>query len=167
MECWLPAFTVRTILPQQLENKQKLLLLSSFAKSTLATYGTGLAKYHIYCDTIALPEIYRAPTTTTILAGFITFLSGSYSKSAIVNFVAAVKAWHLINSLPYDINTVVIHKLLQGAQRIQPLPLPKREPLTVTNLARLLQHLNLENYEQAATAACLTTIFYSCARVGE
>ena len=72
----------------------------------------------MYCDTIALPEVYRAPCTTNIVAGFITFLSGSYSKSAISNFLAAVRAWHTVNMIAYDIDDKIIQNLLRGATRI-------------------------------------------------
>lgn len=143
------------------------LALNAFAPSTRMTYGTGLLKYHIYCDTIALPELYRTPCTTTILAGFITFLSGQYSRTAIGNFLAAIKAWHTIHFIPYEIDEKLINNLLKGAQRIQPLPLPKREPITVDYLNRILQHLDVTKPEQAAVAACLTTTFYTCARLGE
>ena len=164
---WLPALTTHSILPENLLIQQKELALSSFAPSTLATYGTGLAKYHNYCDTIQLPEINRTPYHTNILAGFITFLSSNYSKSAIINFISAVRAWHLINNIPYDVQENTIKILLQGAAKVQPLPRPKCQPLTKQHLSLLLQNLDCHKHEQAAVAACLTTTFYMCARLGE
>ena len=167
LEKWLPAIQTRSNLPSDLLDKQKQLSLSAFATSTKATYGTGLLKYHMYCDTIALPEVYRAPCTTNIVAGFITFLSGSYSKSAISNFLAAVRAWHTVNMIAYDIDDKIIQNLLRGATRIQPLPLPRRRPITTSELTLILQNLDTSKPEQAAVAACLTTTFYSCSRLGE
>ena len=158
---------MRSQVPIELRNSQKQLALASFAHSTKSTYGTGLAKFHNYCDTIGLPEINRTPCTTTILAGFITYLSGFYSKSAINNFIAAVKAWNTVNMIPIDIDDKIINTLLKGAAKIQPLPLPRREPLTVQQLRCILSHLNLACHEQAAVAACLTTTFFCCARLGE
>ena len=167
LEKWLPAIIPRSSLPSELLNKQTQLALKAFAPSTKSTYGTGLLKYHSYCDTIALPEIYRAPCTTTILAGFITFLSGQYSKTAINNFLAGVKAWHTIHFIPLEIDERIINNLMRGASKIQPLPLPKREPVTTEYLAKIIEFLDVTKPEQAAVAACLTTTFYSCSRLGE
>lgn len=109
----------------------------------------------------------RAPVNTTIIAGFITYLSGFYSKTSIINFVSAVKAWHIVNLIPIDLNDKIISTLIKGAANIQPLPLPKRKPLQVDELAKILENLNTQIPEQAAVAACLTTVFFSCARLGE
>ena len=158
---------MRTTIPSALAAKQRQLALSAFAKSTRSTYGTGLAKYHQYCDTIMLPEINRTPASTTIIAGFVTYLSGAYSKTAITNFIAGVKAWHFINNLQYDVDDKLLQTLLQGAARVQPLPQPRRRPLTTVELEKILKNLDISQHEQAAVAACLTTCFYSCARLGE
>ncbi|PAV14793.1 reverse transcriptase ribonuclease H [Pyrrhoderma noxium] len=164
LEKWLPAITVHSSLPSELQAKQKQVLLAAYASSTKMTYGTGLLCYHTFCNTIALPEIYRAPYSTTIIAGFIAFLSGTYSKSAINNFIAAVKAWHHVNLIPCDFDEQIINRMLKGASRVQPLPLPKCEPLTSQQLAQILSFLNVKIPEQATVAACLTTVFYSCSR---
>lgn len=163
----MPAFVVRSPLSLELNQKQKTLALSAFAASTRSTYGTGLFKYHCFCDSIQLPEINRAPCTTTIIAGFITYLSGHYSRTSINNFIAGVKAWHVVNLIPYDVDDKTISILLRGAERIQPLPLPKRQPLSLEQLCQIIEQLNLNNCEQAAFAACITTTFFSCARLGE
>ncbi|PAV18313.1 reverse transcriptase ribonuclease h [Pyrrhoderma noxium] len=147
--------------------KQKKLALQAFASSTLSTYGTGLARYYDYCNTINLPEVHRAPCSTETVGGFIAFLSGTYSRTTINNFLAAIKAWHNVNLLPYNVNDNIINTLLCGALRMQPLPRPKREPITMDYLTRILKQLNLSNPEQAAVASCLTTVFYCCARLGE
>ena len=114
-----------------------------------------------------IPEINRAPCSTTLIAGFITYLSGRYSRTAITNFIAAIKAWHLVNLLPCDLDDLIISKLLRGASKVQPLPLPRREPLTIEQLNAIIINLNTNQYEEAAVAACLSTCFYSCARLGE
>ncbi|PAV21662.1 reverse transcriptase ribonuclease H [Pyrrhoderma noxium] len=167
LEKWLPAVAVRSSVPKDLLEKQKQLALSAYAKSTRATYGTGLAKFHEYCDTIGLPETARTPASTTIMAGFVTYLSGMYSRTAINNFLAGVKAWHVVNNLQLDLDEKLLQTLLKGAARIQPLPLPKRLPLTTEQMERILEKLDVTKPEQAAVAACLTTTFYSCARLGE
>ena len=167
LEKWLPAYSLVSHLPDQLLQKQKHLALSSFAPSTLSTYGSGLAKFHVYCDTIAIPEINRTPCSTMLLEGFITFLSGTYSKTTIINFLAAVKAWNFVNFIPVDINEKYLQTLLRGAARVQPMPLPRRKPLTIKQMQRILQNLDITTNEQAAVATCLTTTFYACARLGE
>ena len=167
LEKWLPAVAIRTSIPDDLLNKQKQLALSSYAQSTKATYGTGLLRFHEYCDTIALPETSRTPASTTIIAGFITYLSGRYSKTAINNFIAGVKAWHVVNNLHVDLDNNLIQTLLRGAARVQPLPLPRRQPLTTEQLEKILHKLDINLPEHAAVAACLTTTFYSCSRLGE
>lgn len=163
LDKWLPALAVRTTIPSALAAKQRQLALSAFAKSIRSTYSTGLAKYHQYYDTIMLPEINHTPTSTTIIAGFVTYLSGAYSKTAITNFIAGVKAWHLINNLQYDVDDKLLQTLLRGAARVQPLPQPRHRPLTTVELEKILKNLDISQHKQAAVAACLTTCFYSCA----
>lgn len=167
LEKWLPPFTIRNSLPVELVLKQKQLALNAFAKSTRATYGTGLAKYHLFCDTIGLPEINRVPCTTNLMSGFIAYLSGFYSKTAIINFLASVKAWHHVNLIPYDLDEKLLSVLLRGAGRVQPLPQPRRQPLTINQLKLILMNLDPNIPEQVAVAACLSTTFFCCARLGE
>ena len=155
------------LFPRTPLSKQKQLLLHSFASSTKATYGTGLLKFHIYCDTSQIPEIHRTPCITALLAGFITILSGQHSKTTIANFIAAVKAWNLVNSLPHDIDNATIHKLLRGPGRIQPLPLHRQQPITTHMIQRILVNLDISKHEQAGGDGCLTTVLWTCARLGE
>lgn len=92
LDKWLPALSIRSSLPPELLQQQKQLASKAYTSSTKLTYGSGLVKFHEYCDTIGLPEVNRAPVNTTIIAGFITYLSGFYSKTSIINFVSVVKA---------------------------------------------------------------------------
>lgn len=167
LEKWQPAFTISSTIPSHILLKQKKVAIAAYAPSTRNTYGTGLLKYHSFCDIIALPEINRTPCTTTIISGFITYLSGNYSKSAITSFIAGVKVWHAVNSITFDIDDKIVSTLLRGAARLQPPPQSCRLPLTLIELEQILQNVNLENPEQVAFAACLTTTFFCCARLGE
>ena len=167
LEKWLPAVHINANLPPELLLKQKQLAINAFAHSTKSTYGSALLKYHTFCDVIALPELNRIPCNTVIISGFITYLSGNYSKSSIVNFIAGVRAWHIVNNIPFDVDNNIINTLLRGAGRIQPIPQSKRPPLTMEHMEKVILQLNLNNAEQLAVAACLTTSFFCCARLGE
>ncbi|KAJ7217334.1 hypothetical protein GGX14DRAFT_358138 [Mycena pura] len=141
----------------------------AFAPSTLDTYGSGILFYHCYCDARRIPEAERAPASSDLIAAFAASAAGMYAGGTVENYVAGVRAWHIIHGVPWIPNKAEFDAIIRGATALQPRSSSrrKRQPYTVETIAVILTHLNLNIPLDAATAACLTTGFYSCARIGE
>ena len=164
---WIPASSSAHTLPLALHNKKLHVLLSSVRESTRNTYGTGLACYHLFCDKYKLPWSNRAPASPELISAFVAYLAGHYSASSINNYLSGVRLWHLVHSQPWRINQTELHSLLRGARLLQPQPKQQRQPLLLKDIQAIMQKLELDKPLPAAAFACLTTTFFSCARLGE
>lgn len=89
--------------------------------------------------------------------------------SSISNFVAGIRAWHVVHRLPWTINSNETSSLIKASRILAPATskCPQRLPFTPPYIDSLLRYLDLKNPLDAAVFACLTTCFYSCARLGE
>ncbi|KAK6977985.1 hypothetical protein R3P38DRAFT_2580412 [Favolaschia claudopus] len=141
----------------------------SWADGTLGTYGSGLLLFHAYCDSRSIPELARAPASADLIAGFLATAAGSYSGKTLENYLAAVRAWHILHGVPWGPNKDECDALLRAATTLQPKSAhrKKRQPYLVETLTVILSHLDLANCFDAAVASCLTAAFYSCSRLGE
>ncbi|KAG2124421.1 hypothetical protein DEU56DRAFT_744548, partial [Suillus clintonianus] len=142
---------------------------SSWAQSTKETYGAGLLVFHVYCDSQKIPETQRCPVSPTILLSFLASCAGSYSGTALANYTAGLKAWHLLHGRPWIVNAKELKAVLDGATALAPesSKCSKREPFTVNILSTIRTFLNLDDHRDAAIFACITTTFYAIARLGE
>lgn len=100
---------------------------------------------------------------------FLACIAGSYSGSAIRNYFFGVRAWHLVQGLPWQMDDNEMEVILRGAERLAPKTSKrkKRQPYTVEYMEKLRAVMDLADPFDAAVFACLTTIFWSGARVGE
>ncbi|KAG2746292.1 hypothetical protein P692DRAFT_20739532 [Suillus brevipes Sb2] len=142
---------------------------SSWAQTTKETYGAGLLVFHVYCDSLKIPEEQRCPVSPTLLLTFLSSCAGSYSGTALANYTAGLKAWHLLHGRPWIINAKELKATLDGATTLAPdsSKQPKRIPFTVNILSSIHTAINPEDHRDAAIFACLTTTFYAVARLGE
>jgi hypothetical protein len=141
----------------------------SWATGTRSCYGTGLLVYHVFCDSRGFPEALRCPALPTVILTFIASCAGSYAGPTLANFVFAIRAWHILHGLPWNMCDAEMKAILSGAHRLAPpsSKRPKRAPMTVSWMERAISHLDLTVPLDAAVAACLSTTFYSVARTGE
>ncbi|EIW54667.1 uncharacterized protein TRAVEDRAFT_80679, partial [Trametes versicolor FP-101664 SS1] len=142
---------------------------AAWQESTRSTYGTGLLVFHVYCDLRDIPDEQRAPAPELLILSFITSLAGSYSDSAINNYVAGVRAWHIIHGLPWTVDKLRYDKAIAGAGQLAPETSKRsqREPVTVNILLMIKSHLDITQSADAAIWACMCVAFYSLARLGE
>ena len=173
LEKWLPHPDSLSILGPpatlELQERVKAVTLQGWAESTRATYGAGLLVYHVFCDSREVPERERAPARAALVASFISALAGSLSGKAIHNYVYGIRAWHTLYGLPWVLHEEQIATMLKGAAKLVPpaLKQDKRKPVTIEMISRIKNTLDQTNPFDAAFFACLTTIFYTAARVGE
>ncbi|KIJ09687.1 hypothetical protein PAXINDRAFT_87109 [Paxillus involutus ATCC 200175] len=141
----------------------------TWADSTKETYGSGLLAFHVFCDNRKIPESECAPAIPSIISAFISTLAGSYSGSAVSNYINGVRAWHTVHGLDWALNNTETDALLKAASSLAPpqSKRPPREPYTVDLLVSIRSHLDLSSPLHAATFACLTSAFYATTRVGK
>ena len=142
---------------------------NAWADSTRESYSSGILVYHVYCDVKGVPEELRAPASQSNITSFIVSLAGSYSGSTISNYIHGIRAWHILHGLEWRLNSLELDAALKGAERLAPPSSrrKKRQPYTPDFIAKLRDHLMLNDPLDAAVFACLTTCFYGAARVGE
>ena len=163
LRLWLPSSPSTSSLPAELQLKRTSVLLNSVRESTRNTYGTGLASFHLFCDSFQIPWAERAPASAELISAFVANLASRYSVSTINNYINGVRMWHIVHSIPWYPNALELHSLLRGARILQPTPRPPRAPLFVDDLNKIMAQLHLSRPLHAAVFACLTTTFFSCA----
>ncbi|XP_006464048.1 hypothetical protein AGABI2DRAFT_51604, partial [Agaricus bisporus var. bisporus H97] len=165
---WIPA-PLPPPNPLDAEDRVRQVLIAGWDESTLNVYGTGLLTFHVFCDYKEIDEVNRTPISPDLLSLFIAALAGTYSASSIANYVAGLKAWHILNKLDWRVNDDEVKVLMRAAQKTAPptAKRPKRTPFTTTIISTIHDHLNMRNPLHIAVYACLTTAFYATARLGE
>jgi len=143
----------------------EVVLGHSWSDSTCATYGAGLLTFHVFCDKRSVPESQRAPIALIILQAFISTMAGSFSHTTILNYVYGIRAWHIHHSIPWNVQLVNLHTLLNAVRRLAPASSTRlcHEPYTVATIVSLRAHLNLSSPADTAIFTCLTTAFYGVA----
>jgi hypothetical protein len=179
LRLWLPARAHPSLSPSadgfalSLAELQRVLDVLSFswAPNTLETYGAGLLVFHVFCDQRVppVPERLRAPASEDLLLAFLSACAASYSGSTLKNYFYGVRAWHTLHGLPWPLDDVRLSAALTAAERLAPPSSrrPKREPVTPAIIIAVRAHLDLSQPLDAAVFACLTTTFWSVARLGE
>lgn len=146
-------------------------LSHAWAPSTQSTYGAGLLAFHLFCDRKEppVPESLRGPASEALLLEFISVCAGSYSGSTLKNYYFGIKAWHTLHGLAWSADETRMSAALTAGARLAPpkSKKPKRAPYTPAIISTIRQHLNLSTSLDAAVFACLTTTFWSVARLGE
>ena len=142
---------------------------SSWQPATCETYGAGLLVFHIFCDLRLVPEIFRCPADPLLMLTFISSCAGSYSRKTLANYFYAVRAWHTLHGAPWCMNATEMKAALDGAAILAPPSSKrlKRLPLTIDIISSLYSQFNFSKPLDAAVFACLTTTFFSVARLGE
>nr|VWO94057.1 Uncharacterized protein [Ganoderma boninense] len=102
-----------------------------------------------------------------ILELFSAAMVGSYSETAVNNYVSGLQAWHVLHGLPWDIDKPRFKVMLRAANRLAPTSRGKRPPLTVDIITILRSGLDLDAPLDAAVWAALLTVFWCTARRGE
>ena len=142
----------------------RAVLKEAYAPSTRKTYGSGLYLFHMYCDHRDIEEHHRAPIDQTVLSSFISSMVG-----VIRNSVYGIRAWHVIHSLQWSTNPNEVEALFTAGQKMAPKESKKKEktPWSVEYLADICKALNTEDPKDATVLACITTVFWGTARLGE
>jgi len=144
-------------------------MLHAWEEDTRETYGSGLLVFHVFCDSKGISESDRAPAAQPVLSAFVASLAASYSGKTISNYFYGVRAWHILHGMPWKLEKAEMDTMLWAAEKLTPISskMKPRRPYTPDFIKALRNHLDLDDYLDAAVFACLTTCFYASARLGE
>ena len=119
-----------------------------------SSYGSGLRKFHIFCDIFTIPESDRLPASFPLLHSFALWATTDpsmlnqeladgipfepISVSVVKKYLAAVRAWHIAQGWPpplADEDHDRINWSLRGLENIQGnRKRPLRPPITISML---------------------------------
>ncbi|KAJ3491651.1 hypothetical protein NLI96_g581 [Meripilus lineatus] len=154
-----------------LEDRERLERVNTyaFAEATLQMYGAGLLVYHIYCDMKLISEEDRAPAKAGLVQTFVSSLIGTYPGNTLKNYVAGIRAWHVIHSLPWAMKGKHLKLLYKSADKLAPDASKRtpRAPVIIKDLEKILALLDLSDPFDVATGSCATILIYAIARSGE
>ncbi|KAF8811676.1 hypothetical protein BYT27DRAFT_7088953, partial [Phlegmacium glaucopus] len=142
---------------------------TSWQPTTRETYGTGLLIFHVFCDQRGVPELLHCPADSLLMLTFISSCAGSYSGKTLANYFYTIHTWHTLHGAPWSMNSAKMKAALDGATILAP-PASKRPkwlPLVLSVIIVIAGKLNHSKPLDAAVYACLTTMFYLAAQLGE
>lgn len=176
LRLWIPVFSRSQIIdapfPELTEDDLDRVITvinSSWQPSTRESYGTGLLVFHVFCDLRGISEAQRCPVDPILMLTFISCCAGSYSGKTLSNYAYAIRAWHLLHGAPWRMNFPEMKAALDGAVLLAPpsSSKPKRCPLLINILTAISNKLDLSKPLDASVHGCLTSTFFSAARLGE
>ena len=151
------------------------------------SYGSGLRKFHRFCDVFSIPEEDRLPASFPLLHSFALWAAadpddpalGAFdragfepvSHTTVRKYLSAVRAWHLAQGWQAPLSEHErerIERSLRGLANLQGTRrLPPRPPITLEMLATLKQELNLDDPFDACVWAMAVCAFWGLMRFGE
>lgn len=156
--------------------------------SDAAGYGSGIKKFHTFCDVFSVPEEDRLPASFDVLYSFVLWASADastsispstdspptspVSESTIRHYLAAVRAWHLAQGWDPPLSDGErdrINFALRGVAKLQAErhTKPIRPPVTITMLRLVKRSLDLNTPFDACVWAIITCAFWGMMRLGE
>jgi hypothetical protein len=92
---------------------------STWAKSTASKYSLGIKRYQQFCEELNIPENLWLPASDNILCAFAANEAGRKAGRAVRNNMAAIRAWHIQNNLPWKTSTRLTY-VLKGCEKLTP-----------------------------------------------
>jgi hypothetical protein len=125
--------------------------------------------FHVFCDTRTIPDEQRCPASPLLIVTFISSCAGSYSGSALANYVFGIRAWHILHGQPWSMDDTQVKAALNGAATLAPpsSKRPKREPFTLALIEMLFSKLDPNDPLDVSVRTCLSSSFFTLVRGGE
>lgn len=163
-------------------------ILRPACKADTTSYGSGIRKFHIFCDTFSVSESERLPASFRVLHSFALWASTDpdpadpvladgtvfepVSVSVVRKYLAAVQAWRIVQGWPpplaeadhdrINFSLRGIDKLQNGKRRR-----PPRPPIRLSMLTALKNTLILSDSFDACIWAIAACAFWGMMRFGE
>ncbi|KAF9473546.1 hypothetical protein BDN70DRAFT_765300, partial [Pholiota conissans] len=163
-------------------------LASQASLDDSGSYGSGLRKFHIFCDIFSIPDSDRLPASFPLLNSFAIWAVTdpdihdpamadgtpfeTISIATVRKYLAAVRAWHLAQGWPPPLSEqdhVRMDWSLRGLAKIQGMKRkrPPRPPATIAMLQSLKSNLRLSDPFDACIWAMSCCAFFGLMRFGE
>lgn len=138
----------------------------AWSHSTLDRYDASVKQFFSFCHSRGI-----APTgvvSEDLLCSFAASMAGSRAGGTAAAKIAAVKAWHVQNNLPW-MGSSRLKYTLKGTENLRPQESikPKRPPVSSEMLDVIRNNLDMGSPEDACIWAIVTTSFWSQIRMGE
>ena len=98
---WLTPFRIWSmerrahLLPPNVITHEWLLITHAIAPKTLSNYGTGLLRFHQFCDDMCIPEELHMPLLEWLLSTFLMSQgASSVRKGAMTAWLQGLHMWH-------------------------------------------------------------------------
>ncbi|VDB90881.1 unnamed protein product [Peniophora sp. CBMAI 1063] len=158
------------------------------AEKTTSGYGSGLRKFHVFCDIYSIPDEARLPASFELLNSFAHWASTEpdpsdpelsrgdcfepVSTGTVKTYLSAISTWHVIQGWPAPLSKVNYERIktsLRGLGKLQkePRSRPPRPPVTLPMLAAIKRSLDLSSPYDACLWAIATCAFWGMMRFGE
>jgi hypothetical protein len=115
----IPATYKNVLLSELLVSKLDFTLCNAWAAPTLQQYHSSVLQFLVFCDHHNVPPALHLPAPEILLCTFACHLAGQISGSTIRNQLSALKAWHIINNLPWN-GATHLKYTLKGAENLTP-----------------------------------------------
>ncbi|GJE95065.1 hypothetical protein PsYK624_112440 [Phanerochaete sordida] len=162
-------------------------LASAYSLRDASSYGSGIRKFHIFCDVFSVPEADRLPASFALLNSFALWAATDPSRmdladqpasqfetvepTTVRKYLSAVAAWHVAQGWPDPLSKEDherIHWHLRGLENLQgSRRRPPRPPITLRMLAALQAELDLSDPFDACVWAIACCAFWGLMRFGE
>lgn len=135
----------------------------AWAPATWRTKASQWKRYIAFCTWLGCRVL---PTDVTTMSRYIMFLSDCLRYRTIDNYVSGVISLNLY--FGYDVQYIrqnfAFNATLHGLRRILGDPVPIRITLSVDDLLRMCDYVNVDDYNECVMWACLVTSFRSLLR---
>ncbi|KAG2114407.1 hypothetical protein DEU56DRAFT_874312 [Suillus clintonianus] len=138
------------------------------SESTLAGYQLGVNCFLTFCANNSIPLKFTLPANEFLLCTFAAFEAGSRSGGTISNDLSGIRAWHILNGVPYQ-GSLRLSYTIHGAHRATPTDSkrPARPPITIDMLTLLHIHLAPTDPLDAVCLMVADCTTWGQARLGE
>ncbi|KAG2056401.1 DNA breaking-rejoining enzyme, partial [Suillus hirtellus] len=180
--------------PSTIDHPIVCLLAEAAGRASLretASYGSGIRKFHLFCDIFSIPEPDRLPASFELLHSFALWAASDpstlnpiardpaaesipfepVSVTVVKKYLSAIRAWHLAQGWSPPLSAENLTRIswslrglenLQGARRK-----PLRPPVTLQKLTAIKATLKLDQPFDACIWAIASCSFFGMMRFGE
>ena len=163
-------------------------IASRASLSDQTSYGSGIKKFHTFCDIFHIPEEDRLPASFNVLHSFALWAASDpdviderlwtlgdfepVSVQTVKKYLAGVRAWHIAQGWPPPLNENDHQRIefslrglakLSAGKRSRPI----RPPVTLGILTLLKRSLQLDSSFDASVWAMAACAFWGMMRLGE
>ncbi|KAG2346726.1 hypothetical protein BDR05DRAFT_877756, partial [Suillus weaverae] len=131
-----------------------------------SSYGSGLKKFHIFCDIFSIPEADHLPASFELLHSFALWAisNPSATEHFLGKYLSAIRAWHLAQGWPPPLSPEHFTQINWSLRRMENLQgtrhRPIRPPITLHMLAAIKATLRTDQPFDACIWAMSSCAFF-------